>query len=162
MLRAFRATIASSPREVMMNPTPTRGRNVTSDRSGQWLMAQPRSPRHEIPSDQRQVIDDPGDVLRSSDRIVLRQHQYRVLPELAAPLANEPMIGEDAGEHRPEPQDEERDQHDPRAFMHVVQRLLVGPRLAMEGHDQQTPGIKGGQESGEDPKAEGITANRGP
>src|ERR1051326_5633890 len=72
------------------------------------------------------------------------------------------MTGEDAGAQRPQPQDEKRDQHDPRAFMDVVQRLLIGPRLAMEGHDQQTPGIKRGQESGEDSEAEGIAADRGP
>src|SRR5207249_1377714 len=41
MLRALRATTASSPRAVMMNPTPTSGRNVTSERSGQWLMQPP-------------------------------------------------------------------------------------------------------------------------
>src|SRR5436305_15088903 len=57
MFRALRATTASSPREVMMNPTPTRGRNVTSDRSGQWLMARPRSPRHQIPGDQGDDTD---------------------------------------------------------------------------------------------------------
>src|SRR5207248_1012287 len=61
MLRALRATTASSPREVMMNPTPTRGRNVTSDRSGQWLMARPRSPRHQIPSDQGDDADQHGE-----------------------------------------------------------------------------------------------------
>src|SRR5207248_10119373 len=60
MLRALRATIASSPREVMMNPTPTRGRNVTSDRSGQWLMARPLSPRHQIPRDQGDDTDQHG------------------------------------------------------------------------------------------------------
>src|SRR5204863_8290243 len=61
MLRALRATIASSPREVMMNPTPTRGRNVTSDRSGQWLMARPRSPRHQIPGDQGADTEQHGE-----------------------------------------------------------------------------------------------------
>ena len=39
MLRALRATIASSPRASMMNATPTSGRKVTSDSSGQWLIA---------------------------------------------------------------------------------------------------------------------------
>src|SRR5689334_7625688 len=38
MLRALRATTASSPRALMMNPTPTSGRNVTRESSGQWLM----------------------------------------------------------------------------------------------------------------------------
>ena len=42
MLRALRATIASSPRASMMNATPTSGRKVTSDKSGQWLMPRPR------------------------------------------------------------------------------------------------------------------------
>src|SRR5436853_7349877 len=60
MLRALRATIASSPREVAMKPTPTRGRNVTRDRSGQWLMARPRSPRHQIPGDQGDDTDQHG------------------------------------------------------------------------------------------------------
>src|SRR5205814_7822292 len=61
MLRALRATIASSPREVMMNPTPTSGRKVTSDRSGQWLTADPRlSPRQQIPGDQRDDADQHG------------------------------------------------------------------------------------------------------
>src|SRR5438270_13214024 len=61
ILRAFRATTASSPREVMMNPTPTRGRNVTSDRSGQWLMARRRSSRHQIPGDQGDDTDQHGE-----------------------------------------------------------------------------------------------------
>ena len=42
---APKPSTASSPREVMMNPTPTNGRKVTSDRSGQWLTACPRSYR---------------------------------------------------------------------------------------------------------------------
>src|SRR5437868_14277225 len=61
MLRALRATIASSPREVMMNPTPTRGRNVTSDRSGQWLMARRRSPEHQEPGDQGDDTEQHGE-----------------------------------------------------------------------------------------------------
>src|SRR5690348_2752632 len=61
MLRALRATIASSPREVMMNPTPTRGRKVTSDRRGQWLTIAPRSsPRQQVPGDQRDDADQHG------------------------------------------------------------------------------------------------------
>src|SRR5205807_8929640 len=43
MLRALRATTASSPREVMIKPTPTNGRKVTSDSSGQWLTPAPLS-----------------------------------------------------------------------------------------------------------------------
>src|SRR5262249_30658523 len=60
MLRALRASTASSPREVMMNPTPTSGRKVTSDRRGQWLMARSRSPRHQVPGDQRDDADQHG------------------------------------------------------------------------------------------------------
>ncbi len=46
--------------------------------------------------------------------------------------------------------------------MRVVQGLLVGSRLTVEGHDQEPPGIERGQERGEDPEAEGIAAHRGP
>src|SRR5262249_56191841 len=60
MLRALRASTASSPREVMMNPTPTSGRKVTSDRRGQWLMARPRSSRYQVPGDQRDDADQHG------------------------------------------------------------------------------------------------------
>src|SRR5260370_42059240 len=46
MLRAFLAMTASSPRALMIKPTPTSGRNVTSDRSGQWLIGRlPKSIR---------------------------------------------------------------------------------------------------------------------
>src|SRR5437764_6576497 len=58
MLRALRATTASSPREVMMNPTPTRGRNVTSDSSGQWFTGGPRRlAGQQVPGDQRNYAD---------------------------------------------------------------------------------------------------------
>src|SRR6266550_829417 len=61
MLRALRATMASSPRDVMMKPTPTKGRKVTSERSGQWLTGGPRpSPRQQIPGDQRNDADQHG------------------------------------------------------------------------------------------------------
>ena len=43
--------------------------------------------------------------------------------------------------------------------MHVVQRFLVGARLAVKGHDQQAPGIECGQERREHAEAEGVTAH---
>src|SRR5580700_308625 len=58
MLRALRATTPASPRVVRMNPAPTSGRKVTSDKSGQWLMA--RSLRDQVPGDQRDDADQHG------------------------------------------------------------------------------------------------------
>src|SRR5215217_3029076 len=67
MLRALRATTASSPRASMMNATPTSGRNVTSDRSGHLVIRPPprgrgargplRSFWQQVPGDQRDDAD---------------------------------------------------------------------------------------------------------
>src|SRR5579862_6885581 len=62
MFFALHATISGAPRVVMMNPTPTSGRKVTGDRSGQWFIVGPwaRSPREQIPGDQRDDADQHG------------------------------------------------------------------------------------------------------
>src|ERR1700737_467278 len=54
MLRAVRATTASSPRAIRMKAAPTSGKKVTSERSGQWLTAAfLRSAREQIPGNDR-------------------------------------------------------------------------------------------------------------
>ena len=39
--------------------------------------------------------------------------------------------------------------HHQRAFVHMLHRVMVGARLAVEGHEQQPPGVERGQERGE-------------
>src|SRR5712671_3938452 len=58
MLRALRATTASSPRAIRMKAVPTSGKKVTSERSGQWITAAfLRSPREQVPGHDRNEPD---------------------------------------------------------------------------------------------------------
>src|SRR5260221_11312085 len=58
MLRALRATTASSPRAIRMKAVPTSGKKVTSERSGQWITAAfLRSPREQGPGHDRNEPD---------------------------------------------------------------------------------------------------------
>src|SRR6516165_780192 len=58
MKRALRATTASSPRAIKMKAAPTSGKNVTRDRSGQWLTTNAlRSMREQIPRHERGQSD---------------------------------------------------------------------------------------------------------
>ena len=60
-------------------------------------------------------------------------------------LADEVAVEDDAGEQRAGRQDEERHQHDRRRFVDVVHDVVAGARLAVEGHEDQPPGVEAGE-----------------
>ena len=70
------------------------------------------------------------------------------------------VVAQIAGEHRADRQHHQRHQHHPRALVHMLHRLVVGARLAVEGHDQQAPGVERGQEGREDAEPEGVACRR--
>src|SRR6202521_2756006 len=93
MLRALRATTASSPRAIRIKAAPTNGKKVTSERSGQWITAAfLRSPREQVPGHDR---DEP-DHHREGIVIEVAGLQSARLPRQAAghrgnPVRTEPV-----------------------------------------------------------------------
>ena len=84
-----------------------------------------------------------------------------VVPECGLAVADEPAVQQPAGEHRAGGQHQQRHQHDRRDFVHVLQRVVIDARRAVEGHEQQPPGIERGQERGQHRADEGISADVG-
>ena len=65
-----------------------------------------------------------------------------------------------AGKQRAGRQDEQRHQHHRRRFMDMVHDLVAGARLAVEGHEDQPPGIEAGEDGGDDQQHEGEAGER--
>ncbi len=61
-------------------------------------------------------------------------------------VAEEDAVPDHPGEDRPQRQHPERDQHGVRALVRMVVRVMVAPRLAEEGHEDQPPRIEAGEE----------------
>ena len=59
-------------------------------------------------------------------------------------VTKEAVVPDHTGEHSTQSQHTQRDQHDHRAFMRVIVRMLVAARLAVEGQEDQAPGVEGG------------------
>ena len=77
--------------------------------------------------------------------VVVRQREQRRLPEMLVVIADEIFVEDDAGEQRAGRQHGQRHQHHRRRFMHMVHDVGGGARPAVEGHEDQPPGIEAGQ-----------------
>ena len=96
------------------------------------------------------------------DDVGLAQHQDRLAPELQMAVADEEVAEGHAGADGANCQNYQRDQDHRRAFVGVVHRLLLGPGLAMEGHEHQPAGVEGGHQRGGDTQIIGeLTGARG-
>ena len=106
--------------------------------------------------DQRRQADPFGHIMPRLDRIVTRQDEQRLTPVIRHVMADEERIEDDAGEGRPEGQRNQRHPHHFRGFMDVMQRLVIGARRPMEGHEQQAPSVKtrAARRQGAEPEAE--------
>ncbi len=98
--------------------------------------------------DDRADLDQEGHVMRVLHGLVVGQDQDRIAPEFLPVMADETVVEGKAGEYRANRQQGQRDQHHHRAFMHMLHHVMVGARRAVEGHEQQAPGIEGREDRG--------------
>ena len=101
-----------------------------------------------------------GDVLVVGQHRVRGQREDRVLPELVIALAEEVGLEDHAGEERARGQHIERNQHHLRRFMDVVHDVGRSPRLAVERHEDEPPGIEAGEGRRNDEHPEGEHVQR--
>lgn len=94
--------------------------------------------------------------MHGMDDVVLGPTIDRFQPEGFEGVANEQRCEEESGAERTCRQDEQRHQHDERRLMHMGQRLIGRPRLAMKRHEDQTPRVEGGQQRRRDGERKGI------
>ena len=99
-------------------------------------------------------------VCRVQDRALV-PHVDRLAPETGPVVAGEPADGECAGEDRAEREQEQRRQHDRRRFVDMGLDLGRGAALAVEGHDDQPPGIEGRHDRRGDAHPEGEQPEAG-
>jgi hypothetical protein len=105
--------------------------------------------------DQRRQLHPHRHVVEIVQDVVVGQQEQRALPEGVVARADEGVLEDDAGEQRARGEDEQRHQHHRRRFMDMVHDLMAGARLAVEGHEDQPPGIEAGEGGGDDEQAEG-------
>src|SRR5579862_3429942 len=128
-------------------------------------IADPSESDAEKPGAERQLADPERHVLRAFERVVAREDDDRIPPELLVPRADEIIVTEEAGDDRAQGQHDQGPDHHRRRFMGVMHHLVIGAWLAVEGHEQQAPGIERGEEGDDDAEPIGVMPNpaaRGP
>ena len=83
------------------------------------------------------------------------------VPEFFPVMADKGRRKDRASKHRAHRQQQQRHQHHQRAFMHMFHGVMIRPRRAMEGQDQQPPRIESGQKGREQPAEKRIHPNPG-
>ena len=98
----------------------------------------------------RQQADPERDVLHVLEHGVALGEGERLAEEALDAVTGEDFLERQAGQDRADGEEAERDQHDHRAFVRVLPVLAV-VRLAVEGLEDQPPGIERGQQRGARP-----------
>ena len=102
-----------------------------------------------------------GTCSRRREHVVGGRVEDAAVPEFLPVLADEPRVQQFAGDQRAGGQDQQRHDHHRRAFVHVLQHVMVGARPAVERHDQQPPGVERREEGREHGADEAVHADAG-
>ncbi len=92
--------------------------------------------------------------------VVVRALEDRPAPEFLVVVADEVLLEDEARRDGADGEHQERDHHHRRALVRMLEGLVIGPRLAVERHEHQAPGVERRHERRDHQQPEGVVVRR--